>query len=199
MMRRSFRSSDGRCHNYHIHCQHECDTGPLVVYLPSTHCEAPLHQASFPFSLLTFEIEPMIGKPNRHPFPKWILEVLLWLRHVDDEQRWSNVDWFLLGCSRGAAWGLEAITGDEGKSLKFKNVMLVAPYLQGPIRIDPILCDKIQQGLSNRVVVFIGENDWWKPCEKLMGMLVAAEVCNFSLPANHKELLTQLRLETSWP
>ena len=62
MMRRSFRSSDGRCHNYHIHCQHECDTGPLVVYLPSTHCEAPLHQASFPFSLLTFEIEPMIGK-----------------------------------------------------------------------------------------------------------------------------------------
>ena len=164
--------------------------------MPSTNCEAPLHQASFPFSLLTFEIEDVGGKPNRNPFPRWILEVLLWLRHVDVEQRWSNVDWFLLGCSRGAAWGLEAITGDEGKSLKFKNVMLVAPYLQGPIRIDPFLCDKIQQGLSYRVVVVIGENDWWKPCEKLMDMLVAAEVCIVSLPANHKSGIDDSTLRT---
>ena len=79
---------------------------------------------------------------TKNPFPKWIVELMRALRA---DPRWSDVDWFLFGSSRGAAWGLEAITYED---LRFANVMLVAPYLQGAVRIDPQLCGSIQQGLS---------------------------------------------------
>ena len=191
-MARSFQGSDGRIHYYHIQLQEgDDDDGPLVIYLPTTKCESILHPAKSAFSLLTFEMEHVGGVAWKNPFPTWIVDLF---RSLRADPRWSNADWFLFGCSRGAAWGLEAITYTY-----FQNVLLVAPYLQGSVGIDPIRCGKIQQGLDlTRVVVVIGEYDCYKPCDKLMGMLESSQAIIHSLQANHSGVLDRVRLENTW-
>ena len=196
-----FLGSDGKNYRYQIqYPQDACRTGsgPLVVYLPSTMCEPPNFQCSTSsaVSLLTFEIRNSgkNGAAWTNPFPTWIGELL---RSLRNDPLWSNVDWFLFACSRGAAWGLEVITDER---IRWKEVMLVAPYLRKPVKNDESLCDKIQQSLSrSAVVVFIGQYDGWKPCDRLLGILTNVQASIRYHPLDHDMLLKNLQLQVMLP
>ena len=99
--------------------------------------------------------------------PDWIQPWILSL-----QEQMPEVSFCLMGCSRGAAWGLELLAS----SLKFKTAVLMAPYYQGPYK-------GYEEGMENAykerlrihphaITIVFGRTDSWQPNVSLINLVI---------------------------
>ena len=142
-----------------------------VVYLPTTCDETPsaiemimLHmQDHGPSMVLKPSIKETTNHPHRIPVLDWIQPWILSL-----QEQMPEVSFCLMGCSRGAAWGLELMES----SLKFKTVVLMAPYYQGHHKgYGEGMENALKQRLRNdkhAITIVYGTTDIWPPPDSLI-------------------------------
>ena len=168
----------GHYGSHNIHCW--VPTQPItsvVVYLPSTYCEtldgALIQNSSFNWTLPSggeLVVEPIVtehsNKPFKVPPPEWIVE---WLCSLQADM--YAVPFYLIGCSRGAAWGMKLME----TSLTFRRAMLIAPYYQGSW-IDST--DHVQRRMAQRlqrdptsIKIIYGSADCWQPPASLLSLV----------------------------
>ena len=172
----------------------------IALYLPSCALEKPRDPFVLSHDAHSAVLYPIIesigGKPNKRQLPDWICEWVLREHACRQEMNWS-----LLGFSRGASWGLKLITHCVGRGMHFSRVLLVAPYLAGSWDDKEKCAVKtalVDERACKRIMLVWGERDPWPQPELLLDETLKGKVNMVVLPGiGHEEALRHM-YEHGW-
>jgi len=118
-------------------------------------------------------IEPDMTQEPKTNQPKWLMEIpewlMEWLTRLQQEE--CGLPFYLMACSRGAAWGLKLLE----TSLTFRRAVLIAPYYQQQWKGYE---DQLERAIERRlqpdptsIKIVYGTADQWLPPQSLIRLM----------------------------